>query len=158
MRISGSTPPLPPVANQARSTRRPGTDAPTQAPAPETPETRAPAGSDKAHGLGRTAEYSHRSDVAALRQWINHPDLRSELALPDLTGEHKGNGFQTAVAAYKAIIAIGNPAPSTDPAPVPEADPVVDPAPAASDPAPVVSDPDPLLDILLPESSPGEEG
>jgi hypothetical protein len=182
MKISGTTPPLPSVASQARSTRRPETDAPAEAPAPapvpvpETSETEAPTESGKAHGLVRAAEHSHRSDVAALRQWINHPDLRSDLSLPELSSEHKGKGFEKAVTAYEAIIAIGNP-PSTDPAPIP--DPVVtDPAPVAIDPNPVVADPapvitdpspvlpdmapvlsgpDPLLDALLPDSTTGEE-
>ena len=143
------------------------------------PPPEAPAESERAHGLVRAAEHSHRSDVAALRQWINHPDLRDDLPLPDLTAEHKGNGFEKAVAAYEAALAVGNPPPATDPAPVatdpdpviPDPGPVVsdpapvvtDPKPAVSDPAPVVSvsapvasdltpvvtDPDPLLDLLL---------
>jgi hypothetical protein len=141
MRISDSTAPLSPAASHARSTGRSEAGAPPEAPAPpapievpETSETGAPAETGKAHGLIRATEHSHRSDVAALRQWINHPDLRSDLPLPDPSAEHKGNGFQQAVAAYEAIIAIGNP--STDPARVPE--------PVVSDPAPVVSDPAPI--------------
>lgn len=101
MRISGS-PPVPPAAVNR-----------TPKSAPEMPPTDSPAESGKAHGLVRAAAHSHRSDVAVLRQWINHPDLRSDLALPDLSTEHKGNGFQKAVAAYEAIIAIGNPPPAT---------------------------------------------
>lgn len=159
MRISGSTPPMPPVASQARSTRRPEADAAAQAPAPatvpvpETSEPEAPAETGKAHGLVRAAEHSNGSDVAALRQWINHPDLRSDLALPDLSAEHKGNGFAKAVAAYESIIAIGDPPASTDPAPVP--DPVVS-DPVVSDPDPAVPDADPPLDILMPESTSGD--
>lgn len=90
-------------------------------------EAGAPAG-DKAHGLVRAAGHSHRSDVAALRQWINHPDLRAELTLPDLGAEHQGNGFRKAVAAYQAAAAIANPTPPADPAPV-----VTDPAPVVTD-------------------------
>jgi hypothetical protein len=179
MKISGSTPLLPPAASQARATRRPEADAPAQAPAPaptpETSEPDAPAETGKPHGLVRAAEHSNRSDVAALRQWINHPDLRSELAPSDLTVEHKGNGFAKAVAAYESIIAIGSPPASSDPV-VPDPvvpEPVVPepvPDPAVSDPPPVVTEPvpdlpvpapavpdaDPLLDALLPESTSGE--
>ena len=190
MKISGSTPLLPPAASQARATRRPETDAPAQAPAPTTtPEpsqTEAPAETAKPHGLVRAADHSHRSDVAALRQWINHPDLRSDLSLPDLATEHKGNGFAKAVAAYEAAIASAAPQPATDPDPVvpdpvvTDPDPVVtdpapvvtdpapvvtdpapvvvDPAPVVVDPAPVVTDPDPLLDLLVPDSTAGNEG
>jgi hypothetical protein len=178
MKISGSTPPLPPAASQARATRRPDTDAPTHAPAPApapaTSEPETPTETGKPHGLVRAAEQSNRSDVAALRQWINHPDLRIDLPLPDLSAEHRGNGFEKAVAAYESIIAIGSPPASTEPTPVPApvvSDPVVsDPDPAVSDPPPVVTEPvpdlpvpapavpdaDPLLDILLPESTSDE--
>ena len=100
MRISGPTQSLPPVTSHVRPTGRE-----TYAPA----ETRAeaPAEDGKAHGLVRAAGHSHRSDVAALRQWINHPDLRSDLALPDRSTEHRGNGFEKAVAAYEAVTASG---------------------------------------------------
>jgi hypothetical protein len=173
MRISGSTPPLPPAASQARATRRPEADAPAQAPAPApapaTSEPEASTETGKAHGLVRAAEHSNRSDVAALRQWINHPDLRSDLSMPDLSTEHAGNGFAKAVAAYEAATAIG------DPPPVPVPEPVItDPAPAVTEPTPGVTEPapgvtepdpavvtpapaletDPLLDPLLPESTP----
>ena len=176
MKISGSTPLLPPAATQARATRRPETDASAQAPAPATtPEPSqpaAPAETAKPHGLVRAADNSHRSDVAALRQWINHPDLRSDLTLPDLSTEHKGNGFAKAVAAYEAAIASAappsDPAPVvtdpdpvvTDPAPaVTDPDPVVtDPAPVITDPDPVITDPDPLLDLLIPDSTTANEG
>jgi hypothetical protein len=112
--------------------------------APQPAEVAGPAAADapaeaKPHGLVRAAGHSHRSDVAALRQWINHPDLRAELPVPDLTAEHKGNGFQKAVAAYQAAVAIGTPTPPADPAPV-----VTDPAPVVTDPAPVVIDPAPV--------------
>jgi hypothetical protein len=147
MKVSGSTPPLPPAVHHARSTGRPDASGPAEAtppPAPvsipETPEPDAPAESGKAHGLVRAAEHSHRSDVAALRQWINHPDLRNDLPLPDLSGEHKGNGLRQAVAAYEAIIAIGNPPPAADPAPA-----VTDPAPVITEPAPVVPDTAPVV-------------
>ena len=134
MRISGphGTPlPTPPTApGRARENA-----------APESAEFSAPAAADapaaeKPHGLVGAADHSHRSDVAALRQWINHPDLRAELPVPDLTAEHKGNGFQKAVAAYQAAAATGTPTPSADPAPV-----VTDPAPVVTDPAPIVTDP-----------------
>lgn len=99
---------------------------------------------DKARGLVRAADHSHRSDVATLRQWITHPELRSELTLPDLAAEHKGNGFQKAVAAYQAAVAIANPTPPADPAPV------TDPAPVVTDPAPVVTDPPPAASDPVP--------
>ena len=138
MRISGSTPSLHPVA-QARATRRTEAHASSLAPAPvPTPaasQTEAPADSAKPHGLVRAAEHSHRSDVAALRQWINHSGLLSDLALPDLSTEHKGKGLEKAVAAYEAA-AIGN-------APV-------------TDPPPAVADPDAPLDGPQ-EPTPGEE-
>src|SRR5688572_20370211 len=46
--------------------------------APQPAEVAGPAAADapaeaKPHGLVRAAGHSHRSDVAALRQWINHP-------------------------------------------------------------------------------------
>lgn len=170
-------PPLPPAAtSQTRGAGRPGPGgpvetppAPVAAPTDETPGAEAPAEGEKAHGPVRAAEHSNRSDVAALRQWINHPELRSDLALPDLSAEPKGNGFAQAVAAYQAIIAIGTP-PATDPVvtdPAPTdppagadpvvSDPVVADPPAATDPAPVV-DPDPLLDpALLPHTASTEE-
>ena len=140
MKISGSTPLLPPAAIQARATRRSETDAPAQAPAPaptsEPSQPEAPAEIAKPHGLVRAAEHSHRSDVAALRQWINHPDLRSDLDVPDLATERKGNGFVKAVAAYEAATAIANPPPVSDPPPV-TTDP--DPATAATPAGPETS-------------------
>jgi hypothetical protein len=154
MKISGSTPLLPPAANQARATRRPETDAPAQTPSPTTTlepsQPEAPAETGKPHGLVRAADHSNRSDVAALRQWINHPDLR--ISLPDLSTEHKAKGFQKAAAAYEAAAAIDTPqatdSPSaSDPAPI-----VTDP-PLVADPAPV-TEPD-VLDVLLPDSTPG---
>ncbi|HKY75898.1 MAG TPA: hypothetical protein VJS45_07155 [Acidimicrobiia bacterium] len=137
MKISGSTPLLPPAASQTRATRRPETDAPATGTTPEPSQPEAPAETGKPHGLVRAADHSHRSDAAALRQWINHPDLRSDLTLPDLSTEHKGNGFAKAVAAYEAAIASATP---------------------PSDPAPVVTDPDPLLDLLVPDSTAANEG
>ena len=164
MKISGSTPLLPPAATQARATHRPETDAPAQAPAPaptsEPSQPEAPAETGKPHGLVRAADHSNRSDVAALRQWINHPDLRSDLTLPDLSTEHKGNGFAKAVAAYEAVIAVGNnPAPPPDSAPVvTDPDPVVsDPAPVVPEPTPLASDADSLLGVLPAEPTPGTE-
>jgi hypothetical protein len=117
MRISGPTPPPPPITSHARPSDRPEAYAPA--------ETRPEGG--KPHGLVRAAEHSHRSDVAALRQWINHPELRSDLALPDLSTEHKGHGFQKAVAAYEAVIATATPPPAPEPDPV-----VTDPAPESA--------------------------
>jgi hypothetical protein len=147
MRISGSTPVLPPVATQTRATRRPETDSPAQAPTPApAPEpSEAPAESTKPHGLVRAAEHSHRSDVAALRQWINHPDLRSDLTLPDLSTEHKGKGFAKAVAAYEAAVAGATPPPAAD-------------APTVIEPVPVVAEPDPVLDPPLPEPTSADGG
>jgi len=164
MRISGPTPPLPPVTSQARPTGRSEASPPAETPVAETP-----AEDGKAHGLVRAAEHSHRSDVAALRQWINHPDLRDALTLPDLSTEHKGNGFRKAVAAYEAAIGTGTPAPAPDPVvtdptpvvtdPVPVVtDPVpvvTDPAPVVTDPAPVVTDPAPVVTDPVPVT-PGE--
>jgi hypothetical protein len=103
------------------------------APAPVVP-TEPPA--EKAHGPGRDAAQLHRSEVATLRQWINHPERRTDLELPDLAAAHKGNGFQKAVAAYQA--AVGVTPPATDPAPVVDP-PVIDPPlidPPLSDPTP----------------------
>jgi hypothetical protein len=97
MKISGSPPLPPPAVNHARTSSR--------------GDATAPAESGKTHGLVRAAAHSHRSDVAALRQWINHPDLRSELSLPDLTTEHNGRGFEKAVAAYEAATATAIPPP-----------------------------------------------
>ena len=143
MRISGSTAaPLPTVNPTGRTTGRAATPAADTTPATapvEVPATPEPGAGEKAHGLVKAAGHSHRSDVAALRQWINHPELRADLALPDLTAEHHGNGFQQAVAAYEAATAIGTPVPVADPAPVPDVPLVV------TDPAPV-EDPGVLAD------------
>ena len=137
MRISGphGTPlPAPPTA--------PGRARENAAPLPAEvagPAADAPAG-EKPHGLVRAAGHSHRSDVATLRQWINHPDLRAELTLPDLAAEHKGNGFQKAVAAYQAAAVTGTPTPPADPAPV-----VTDPAPVETGTTPVETDAAPVI-------------
>jgi hypothetical protein len=141
MRITGSNP-LPPAVPTpaARGAGRKE----TVAEAPAVPDQEAPA-ETKAHGLVRAAEHSNRSDVAALRQWINHPELRDGLTVPDLAAEHKGKGFERAVAAYQAV------APAPPPAdPVVVTDPVT-PDPVVTDPVtpdPVVTDPvtpDPVL-------------
>lgn len=140
MRISGSTGPLPPAATQACATRRLEADAPAPAaPAPtsETSGAEAPAESGKPHGLVRAAEHSHRSEVAALRQWINHPELRDSLTVPDLAAEPNGSGFQKAVAAYEAAIATANP-------------PATDTPPASETPPAPNSEPD-LVDVLPPD-------
>jgi len=105
-------------------------------------------------GPAGTAGMSHRSDVAALRQWINHPERRNELPLPDLTADHHGTGFQKAVAAYQAATATVDPAPVTapvvDPAPVTGSGSVTDPAPSTNtpivDPAPTPEPPPVLTD------------
>jgi hypothetical protein len=141
MRISEvHAPPQSLTAGQSRSARTPKTATPLELPAPETPTTDAPSEGDRPHGPQAAAEHSHRSDVAALRQWINHPEARADLALPDLAAEHKGNGFQKAVAAYQAMMASSNPTPPTDPAPV-----VTEPAPVVTEPAPVVTEPAPVV-------------
>ncbi len=134
MRITGSSPL--PSAVPPQATKGPGRHA-APAPAVDSAPTPAPEASDteppveaKPHGLVRAGEHSNRSDVAALRQWINHPSLRDGLAVPDLAAaEHKGRGFEKAVAAYEGVA----PAP---PAPAP---PVTDPDPMVADP--LVSEP-----------------
>jgi hypothetical protein len=102
----------------------PAFEVPT-APTPGDPE---PAGlpAERPHGPAGAAARSNASDVAMLRRWINHPDLRGELPLPELTAEHSGRGFSKAVAAYEAAGGLTAP---------PPADP-----PVAGDP-PVVTDP-----------------
>lgn len=114
-------------------------DAPDEtAPDPAEPGSvtgSAPPAEPTGSGLAGAVGVSHRSDVAALRQWINHPELRNDLPLPDLTVDHHGTGFQKAVAAYQAATATVDPAPVTAP--------VTDPAPIASTP---VVDPDPTTD------------
>jgi hypothetical protein len=148
MRISGShpSPPLPPNpagrdAGRAEDAAAVTAPAPAPAETAEAPAPEAPA-EEKAHGLVGAADHSHRSDVAALRQWINHPELRGDLALPDLAAEHHGNGFHQAVAAYEAVIALADPAPAADTPAVVDPVPVTDPAPVTADPAPVT---DPAL-------------
>lgn len=94
MRISGTPVPPLPAANPAGRTTG-GRDA-----APEA----APPSESQPHGLLVAAAHSHRSDVAALRQWINHPERRDSLTVPDLESEHKGKGFERAVAAYHAAM------------------------------------------------------
>ena len=84
-----------------------------------------PPGQDKPKGLVGAAAHSHGSDVAALRRWINHPDLRDQLPLPDVTAEHQGKGFSKAVAAYEAAAVLVDPPVVTDP-------PVVEEPPAAT--------------------------
>jgi hypothetical protein len=83
------------------------------APAPASATTPAPA--PAAHGKGA----EHRSDVATLRQWLNHPDRRDGITLPDLTvpASH-GHGFANAVAAYQAVLAELVP-PTAEPPPAP---------------------------------------
>jgi len=101
---------------------------PAEAPGEETPATPTQA---RPHGLVQAAEHSHRSTVAALRQWINHPGLREQLGEPDLTAPAKaGGGFEKAVAAYRAIV---SEAPATDPAAPLDPPVVIDP--------PVVTEP-----------------
>lgn len=162
MRIAG-IPAAPAAVNQARSSARREAAAPVEggpvripATAAETPEADAPVETGRAHGLVRAAEHSHRSDVAALRQWINHPERRDNLALPDLSAEHKGNGFAQAVAAYEAVIAMAEPPPATDPV---TTDPVVT-DPVVTDP--LVTDPvvttDPAPATLLPAGEEGDHG
>ncbi len=117
MRITGSSPL--PSAVPPQATKGPGRHA-----APGASDTEPPVEA-KPHGLVRAGEHSNRSDVAALRQWINHPSLRDGLAVPDLAAaEHKGRGFEKAVAAYEGV------------APAPPA-----PAPPVTDPDPMVADP-----------------
>ena len=155
MRVSSSSVLPPPAVNHARPSGRPDAAAPAETAPPPAPVTtpepevsEAPAESGKAHGLVRAAEHSHRSDVAALRQWINHPDLRSDLTLPDLSTEHKGRGFEKAVAAYEAAMGSAAAPPATDSTPVvTQRDEIV------TGPVVVVTQSDPLLEMLLPESS-----
>lgn len=111
MRISGSNaPPMPSVNAPGRSQAAAPVEAPTEPPAlPAEADTPA---QEKAHGLVRAAEHSNRTDVAALRQWINHPELRADLALPDLTAPARGKGFERAVAAYTAAAGDGTPPPA----------------------------------------------
>jgi hypothetical protein len=145
---------------QPQQTPAPAFEAPPAAAPPVTPE---PAEADapaegKAHGLARAAGHSNRSDVAALRQWVNHPELRDSLELPDLTAEHNGNGFQKAVAAYEAAIAIANPAvtdtpPASETPPGSETPPAIDTPPASATPPATDTELD-LLDVL-PDSAPG---
>jgi len=118
-------------------------DAPAQA-APDPAEPGSVTGSASpaeptASGLAGAAGVSHRSDVAALRQWINHPERRNDLPLPDITVDHHGTGFQKAVAAYQAATAAADPAPVADPAPSTNT-PIVEPP--TTDPA---ADTDPVL-------------
>jgi hypothetical protein len=141
MRIDTALPPAATAATTRRS-RPEATDTPPAAPAAPAPAPApAPAAAPPTEGSapathGRGAE--HRSDVATLRQWVNHPELRSSITLPDLEAPHKGQGFAKAVEAYQAVIAAtAPPAPPTDETPV-VTDPVV---PPPTDETPVVTDP-----------------
>jgi len=106
----------------------------------------APAASPKP---GRGAE--HRSDVATLRQWVNHPERRDAIALPDLEATGGSKGFANALAAYRSVLAELAPPPAP---PAPVVDPVVDPT---VDPVvnPVV-DPtvDPVVDAVVDPAPP----
>ena len=137
MKISGLPNPCPATPGAAR-TGRAGTAKPltheAQAPAPTFDPAASVAGEAEAQadapadgrssGLVGAAAHSHRSDVAALRQWINHPDLRDALGLPDLTGEHQGNGFAKAVEAYQSVAPVADPPAE---APTTVVDPLLDP-------------------------------
>lgn len=133
MRIDIALPPS--AAAPARRSRAEAADGP---PAPGAPtEDSAPA------SRGRGAD--HRSEVATLRQWVNHPELRASTELPDLEGSHPGQGFAKAVAAYQAVVAETAPpavTPPVDETPVvtPPVDEVVVPAPEVP-PLLVVEDP-----------------
>jgi 5'-nucleotidase len=130
------TPPAEPSTTPSAAAPTP---APTTTPAPAAPP---------AHGKGA----EHRSDVATLRQWLNHPDRRDGITLPDLTvpASH-GHGFANAVAAYQAVLAELVP-PTAEPPPAPAGStldevlptptgPTVDEQlPAAPPEAPVVAD------------------
>src|SRR4051812_46259466 len=119
--------------------------APDPGPAATAPATAVTEPVEKpAHGLVGGAGDSHRSGVAALRQWINHPERRAEMGTPDLTATHHGKGFEKAVAAYQAAIAgaptVTDPAPTTPPEST--TPPVTDPAPttppvSTTEPVPV---------------------
>src|SRR3954453_21235605 len=101
-------PPFAPANSRPPSATPPAADPPATDP-----------GEKPAHGLVGGAGDSHRSSVAALRQWINHPERRAEMGTPDLTATHHGKGFEKAVAAYQAAIAgaptVTDPAPTTPP-------------------------------------------
>jgi len=79
------------------------------------PAAPAPAAEAGRTSHGRGAE--HRSDVATVLQWINHPDLRESLVLPDLQATHNGKGFANAVAAYQAVLAELTPPVTEEPVP-----------------------------------------
>jgi hypothetical protein len=123
-----------------RNTRTEATPAP--APAPATTTTEALETAPVTTSRGRGAE--HRSDVATLRQWVNHPERRDSIALPDLTtAAPHGQGFAKAVAAYQAVLAELAPqvteGPPVDPAPVDPAP--LDPTPLDPTAGPVVDEP-----------------
>lgn len=59
----------------------------------------------------------HRSDVATVRHWVNHPDERATIVLPDLTAPRQGQCYTKAVATYQAVVAQLAPPPTPDPAP-----------------------------------------
>lgn len=81
---------------------------------------------------GKGAE--HRSDVATVRQSVNHPDERATIVLPDLTAPRQGQCFAMAVATYQAVVAELAPPPA----------PTLPVVPPPTDEMPVVTPPLPL--------------
>lgn len=145
MRIDSPAPHATHAPRQRAAAATDTTTTPAPAPAPTTPR------SADAATKGRGAE--HRSDVATLRQWVNHPDRRDAMTLPDVNAtDHRGQGFAKAVEAYRAVLA-ELPAP---PAAPPVTDPVTDPVTVIVPPpaAPPVTDTVPVTDTAAEPDAP----
>lgn len=128
MRIDAPAPHATPAPRQRAAA------APVEAAPPEPPRT-AP--------KGKGAE--HRSDVATLRQWVNHPDRRDAMTLPDVDASgRRGQGFAKAVEAYRSVLAELPPPPAAPPVTDPVTDPVTVTVPPPA--APPVTDPAPVTD------------
>ena len=152
----------PPAGSTPTTGTAPATGtAPPDAPVPGAPAADGAPSPVDAGGRGsRSQGAEHRSDVATLRQWVNHPDRRDAIALPDLAADHHGQGFAKAVAAYQAVVAATAP-PAADPVVAPPVDgvpvvaPPVDGDPVVALPDPVVAPVDePALTDLLLETPP----
>lgn len=118
MRIESAAFPAAPTPH--RSSKPEQVTTTTPAPASSSAAASPPVATPSKHGNGA----EHRSDVATLRQWVNHPDQRAAIVLPDLTSTPRGHGFATAVAAYQAALAELAPPPAPPAAETPPVAPV----------------------------------
>ena len=100
MRVDSAPRHLPPTQRTERPEKAAESSTATTTTAP-TAVDETPAAASTHHGKGA----EHRSAVATLRQYVNHPE-RHDGPPPEalLASEVKGNGFQRALEAYRASL------------------------------------------------------